>query len=143
MAKAKIKWGAKDAAGRNGWHGVQLADGLKPTTAELTTFVDLLMSYSDAGKVAEEITSSVNYNTAAPGNTVVTEKGTVVIEDADGRTYAIVIPSIQESARLKKDNAAPTLTTVVCDSILAAFQTLTGLTGCRVIRSAVDLPRGR
>lgn len=131
-------YGLQDSSGGKSYHGATIAASITP--AQVTTFVtSAIVPYSDAAHIQSAVKSTVDVTGNTPGGTTgVERRGQVILKNtADGRRFVITIPAIAAAAIEPNGQYKASLTTACCNTVLSAFNTLSGLT-CVFVSSYAD-----
>lgn len=140
MATNSIVYGFEDKYGHKSYSGFTFAEnGASTTPAQVTAFSTIVKKYSDANHIQSAVKLAVDVvPSAAAGDTNIERRGVVVIKDvASGRRFNVSIHALKAAAVDPQGSAKSALTDACESDILAAWQTITGLTG-KVVASYSD-----
>lgn len=133
-----IVYGLQDAYGHKSHSGFSFAaNGTTP--AQVQAFGRAVELWSDAVLVSAAVKSTLDIvPTVAAGTTNIERRGVVIVKDVNsGRRFPISIPALKPSAIDPQGSAKSALVDACESAILAAWQTITTLTG-KVVSSYSD-----
>lgn len=129
MALTVCGYAMVDESGDIGYKGVTVPIAVG-SAADVTTFAQVLENYSDCLLVKSEIKEAEEFNPllAGCGPTAHHKVGYVKVKDTtNGRTWAVPIPGIADSAIVKNVKADDTLSLACQAAVLGAFAGLSGI----------------
>lgn len=135
---SSFTYGLQDSSGGKSYHGATIAAAITPS--QVTTFVNAAIApFSDAAHIQSAVKSTVDVTGNTPGGTTgIERRGQVILKNtADGRRFVITIPAVSAASISPNGQHKASLTTACCDAVLAAFNTLSGLT-CLYVSSYAD-----
>lgn len=135
---SSFTYGLQDSSGGKSYHGATIAAAITPD--QVTTFVNsAVIPFSEAAHIQSAVKSAIDVTGNNPtGVTGVERRGQVILKNiADGRRFVITIPAISAAAILPNGQHKASLTVACCNAVLAAFNSLSGLT-CLYVSSYAD-----